>query len=141
MYKDVLLAVDLGQESSWTKSLPLAIDTVGNTGATLHTMTVIPNFGMSIVDQFFPKGFEKEVGQKIMEQLKVWVKENVPGDIKVRHIVGDGTVYEEILDIAKKINADLIIISSHRPELKDYLLGPNAARVVRHAGCSVLVVR
>ncbi len=32
-------------------------------------------------------------------------------------------------------------IGSHRPELKDYLLGPNAARVVRHANCSVLVVR
>jgi nucleotide-binding universal stress UspA family protein len=35
----------------------------------------------------------------------------------------------------------MIVMASHRPELKDYLLGPNAARVVRHAECSVLVVR
>jgi nucleotide-binding universal stress UspA family protein len=35
----------------------------------------------------------------------------------------------------------VIVLASHRPELKDYLLGPNAARVVRHAKCSVLVVR
>ncbi|MCK5168128.1 MAG: universal stress protein, partial [Rhodospirillaceae bacterium] len=26
-------------------------------------------------------------------------------------------------------------------DLKDFLLGPNAARIVRHADCSVLVVR
>ena len=46
-----------------------------------------------------------------------------------------------ILDLAEKIGADLIVMASHRPELKDYLLGPNAARVVRHAECSVMVVR
>lgn len=32
-------------------------------------------------------------------------------------------------------------MAAHRPALKDYLLGPNAARVVRHSNCSVLVVR
>ena len=37
--------------------------------------------------------------------------------------------------------ATLIVIGAHRPDLKDYLLGPHAARVVRHAECSVLVVR
>ena len=50
-------------------------------------------------------------------------------------------VYEAILNIARKTGADLIVVAAHRPELKDYLLGPNAARVVRHANCSVLVVR
>lgn len=64
-----------------------------------------------------------------------------PGLPHVRHVVGRGTVYEEILRIAGEIGSDLIVIGSHRPELKDYLLGPNAARVVRHADCSVLVVR
>ena len=43
--------------------------------------------------------------------------------------------------MADETNADLIVMASHRPELKDFLLGPNAARVVRHANCSVLVVR
>jgi nucleotide-binding universal stress UspA family protein len=32
-------------------------------------------------------------------------------------------------------------MGSHRPELSDYLLGPNAGKVVRHAKCSVMVVR
>ncbi len=52
-----------------------------------------------------------------------------------------GTIYQEILSAARKIEVDLIVMASHRPALEDYLLGPNAARVVRHADCSVLVVR
>ena len=46
-----------------------------------------------------------------------------------------------ILEYAKKIEADLIVIASHRPDLLDYFLGSTAARVVRHAECAVLVDR
>ena len=56
-------------------------------------------------------------------------------------MIAEGTIYERIIHCAEKTSADLIIMGAHRPELKDYLLGPNAARVVRHAECSVLVVR
>jgi nucleotide-binding universal stress UspA family protein len=43
--------------------------------------------------------------------------------------------------VAEEKGADLIIIASHRPGLKDYFLGSTAAKVVRHAKCSVLVIR
>ena len=52
-----------------------------------------------------------------------------------------GDVYQEILAHANKIGADLIIVASHKPNVSDYLLGTTAARVVRHAACSVFVVR
>ncbi|MDH5771620.1 MAG: universal stress protein [Rhodospirillaceae bacterium] len=141
MFKDVLLAVDLNDESSWNKALPVALDFINASGGTLHVMTVVPNFGMSIVGQFFPKGYEKEVGEKVLVALKEFVKANVPDNIKTQRIVGEGTVYEVILNMAEKINADMIVVSSGRDDLKDFLLGPNAARVVRHANCSVTVVR
>ncbi len=141
MFKHVLLSVDLEQESSWTKALPVAVDLCKSFGATLHVLTVIPNFGMSIVGQYFPKNYEKEVGEKVLARLKDFVAEKIPGDLSVQHIVGQGTVYEVILDMAETVNADLIVMASHRPELQDFLLGPNASRVVRHAKCSVMVVR
>ena len=59
----------------------------------------------------------------------------------VRRIISVGNVYEEVLKTARINEADLIVIGAHRPDLKDFLLGPNAARVVRHANCSVYVVR
>ena len=46
-----------------------------------------------------------------------------------------------IVDVAKDIHADCIVIGSHKPGLIDYLLGSTAARVVRHAPCAVHVLR
>ena len=60
---------------------------------------------------------------------------------KSQAIVASGTVYEEILRVAAETKCDVIVMASHRPGLQDYLIGPNASRVVRHAHCSVLVVR
>jgi nucleotide-binding universal stress UspA family protein len=141
MYKTILLPVDLNDETSWKKAMPSAITMCRQYGASLHVLTVVPDFGMAIVGQYFPEDYEKKVSQKVLEQLHAFVKEHVPDDIRVQHIVGEGTIYEVILNIAEEIAADLIVIASHRPKVQDYLLGPNAARVVRHARCSVLVVR
>ena len=141
MYKHILLPIDLGDEESWQKSLRTAIELCRCGDASLHVLTVVPDFGMSIVGQYFPEGYEKEVAAKVLDQLKVFVKENVPDGIPVQHIVGEGTVYEVILEMVDKTKADLVVIGAQRAALKDYLLGPNAARVVRHADISVLVVR
>ena len=56
-------------------------------------------------------------------------------------IVRTGHSYNTILEVAKENRAELIIIASHRPGLQDYFLGSTAAKVVRHATCSVLVMR
>ncbi len=53
----------------------------------------------------------------------------------------DRVVYQKILAHANKIGADLIVVASHKPYVGDYLLGTTAARIVRHASCSALVVR
>ena len=141
MFNTVLLTVDLDQESSWKKALPTALEMCRASGGSLHVLTVVPNFGMSIVSQFFPEGFEEKMAKKVLQKLHEFVDAHVPKDMKVQHIVGEGSVYEVILSIAEKINADVVVLASHSPDLKDYLLGPNAAKVVRHANCSVMVVR
>lgn len=141
MYKDILVAIDLDDPSDLRSTLKAAVELNGFSGGTLHVMTVLPSFGMSMVGQFFPKGYEKEMAGKLLERLRHDVRPHVPDGMKVQHIVGEGNVYETVLRMAAKTRADLIVIGAHRPELKDYLLGPNAARVVRHADVSVLVVR
>ena len=60
---------------------------------------------------------------------------------KVHRIVGQGSIHREIIAAAEKADADLIVMASHKPTARDYLLGANAAHVVRHAACSVMVVR
>lgn len=141
MYKDILLAVDLAHEDSWKKALPVTVEYARAFGSTLHVMTVLPDFGMSIVGNFFPAGYERKALEEARQRLHAFTQAHVPDGIPVQHIVGHGSAYEEILRVAEELAPDLIVMGSHRPEMKDYLLGPNAARVVRHANCSVLVVR
>ncbi|MSP21072.1 MAG: universal stress protein, partial [Alphaproteobacteria bacterium] len=52
-----------------------------------------------------------------------------------------GSITHEIIGAAKARGADLIVMTSRRPEMRDYPIGANAAQVVRHAPCSVLVLR
>ena len=141
MFQKVLLAVDLNEESSWRRALPAALAQCRATGASLHIVAVVPDFGMSIVAQHFPKDFEGKALKTARQALEALIAREVPADIPAQAIVAHGTIYREVLRSAKKIGADLIVMASHRPELKDYLLGPNTARVVRHFERSVLVVR
>lgn len=141
MYSTVLLPIDLNEESSWQKALPAALEMCRAQGAKLHVMTVVPDFGMAIVGSFFPQGYEKQALAEADKALHEFVAANAPGDVDVTCDIGHGAVYEEIIATAERVGADLIVMAAHRPGRADYLLGPNAARVVRHAACSVLVVR
>jgi nucleotide-binding universal stress UspA family protein len=141
MYRNILVPVDLSDKHSWRKALPTAISLCETFQGKLHLMTVVPEFGLPMVGQFFPEGYEAKLRQHAAKQLRDFAAQQVPGEIECRRIVAEGKVYQEIMKAADAIKADLIVMGSHRPELSDYLLGPNAARVVRHAKCSVMVVR
>jgi len=141
MFKDILVPVDLNSEHSWQTALPIAVHMCQSMGARLHVMTVMPDFGLSMVGQYFPEGYEDKVLEAANTNLHALAKEQVPEGIEVQHIIADGTIYHEIVRVSKEIDADLIIMHSHHPVLSDYLLGPNAEKVTRHADCSVMIVR
>lgn len=141
MFTSILLPVDLAAEASWKKPLALAAELAGRGGATIHAMTVVPDFGMSIVGSYFGEDFEHKALADAAERLKAWADEHVPAGVTAQTHVAHGRIYDEILRAAEKLGCDAIVLGAHRPDFGDYLLGPNAARVVRHARQSVLVVR
>jgi len=140
MFKSILLPIDLAAEASWKKPLELAVELARN-GGVLHVMSVLPDFGMPVVGSYFDKDFEGAALMDMSAQIKSWVSRNVPEGVKAEAHVAHGSIYHEIMRLADKLGCDAIVLAAHRPELRDYLLGPNAARVVRHARQSVLVVR
>jgi nucleotide-binding universal stress UspA family protein len=141
MYKNILLTVDLSDDASWSKAAPTAVEMCQAFGAELHLLTVIPDMGTPLVEEYFPENFEAEVAKGAAAKIADFANGQFPSDLKPNVHIGSGSIYKEILRVSKEINADVIVMASHRPELSDYLLGPNAARVVRHANCSVMVVR
>jgi len=141
MFNNVLCAIKLDVEHSWKKALPCAIELLrGNTG-NLHLLTVVPEFGLSVISQYFPENFEEETLNATKDAMREFIDKNVPKDVPSRAIVAQGKAYEQVLRIAEQIDADAIVMAAGNPSLAQYLLGPNASRVVRHATCSVLVVR
>ncbi len=140
MYRNILLPIDLHEESSWRMALPTAIQYCRSAEPRLHVLNVVPNLAIG-VSAYLPEDAGEKMTESASAALVAFVAENFPDTIDAHCLVGQGSVYQAILEIAKTVDADLIIMASHRPALSDYLLGPNAARVVRHASCSVLVVR
>lgn len=142
MYRDILLPVDLSQEGSWHKALEVSVEYCRAFGARLHVVSVLADYKTPMLGSYFPEGFEQKHREEVDKLMHQFVTEHVPEDIKVQVIVAEGpSVYKEIVHSADQIDADLIVMGTHQREFKDYLLGPNAERVVRHARQSVLVVR
>ena len=141
MYKSVLVAIDLNDAVGSTRLAEVAIRLAKDNGAGLHFIHVIPDFGMSIVGSYFTAEQTKRMVVAERSKFEDWAKAEVPEGVEFDLTVLKGHVYNNILKTADKIGADLIVVGSHRPELEDYLLGPNSARVVRHAKQSVFVVR
>ena len=141
MFKTILIAIDLTADSSWRKALPMAVEQSRAFGARLHILNVVPDVGDLMVSQYFPSGYEQKMIAEADKELAAFAKDHVPAGIDAVTEVAHGTIYEEIIQAAERIDADLIVMASHRPELRDYLLGPKAARVVRHCSRTVLIVR
>ena len=135
----ILVPVDLGEESSWTETLPTAVDQAQHAGGELHIVTVVPDEPPQLA--WLPDDYSAKMISYANEQLAKLIETNVPEQPGAQLHVRQGAIYSEIVKLAKDIDIDLIVMMSHRPELKDFLLGPNAARVLRHAECPVLVIR
>lgn len=140
-YNNVVIPIDLAHASSWRSALPIAIDHARQNGATLHVVTVVPNADIPAIAVHLPKGIDSHIRSAGLDALNALVQEQIPNDVLVNKRVGQGRIYKEVLRMAKAVDADLIVMASHRPELTDYLIGANASHVMRHAECSVLVVR
>ena len=141
MAKHVLLPVDPDSPESWNKALPEAVAQAERRGATLHIMTVVPNFGSSIVASYFPKDFEERSLKHAEEELQTLIKDQVPATLPHQLIVAHGRIHQEIVRVAREIGAELIVMASHKPAWSDNFLAPNAAQVLQHTPVSVMVVR
>jgi nucleotide-binding universal stress UspA family protein len=141
MFERILVPVDLGEPEIAARSLAVAEELAVKHDARLDVLTVVPTYSMSIVGAAFPKDFEETTLEAARSALKTMLDARPASQVTIKGHVAHGTIYDEIMKAADALGADLIVMASHRPALKDYLLGPNAARVVRHARQSVFVLR
>ncbi len=142
MYKNILLAVDLNHDSSWQASLPTAMEMARGGGGTLHLLAVAPDFGMAMVSGFFSKDFERDALQQLHGELQKFAETHVDKDLPNEIHIAQGAIATEIIRVAEEQGVDPIVMASHPPdEVREFLVGSNADRLVCHSPISVLVVR
>ena len=140
MFKKILAPIDVTHPESSKLALDAAAKLADSSGAKLTLLNVVADVPNLVAVQL-PDNFAEKAEAAAREQLSSIAKSCGLSDGAYETAVGSGAPYHEIIAQARKMGADLIVMASHRPELADYLLGTVAARVVRHANCSVLVVR
>ena len=139
MIKTILVPIDVAQIEAGATALELARDlakTHGGKFILLNVLEPVPGY----VAAQIPAGIHEAALSDGAARLNEIVSEHgLPDTTEI--VVREGRPSTEILEYAKTTGADLIVIASHDPGLSDYFLGSVAARVVRHAHCSVLVAR
>ena len=137
MFRKVLVAVDVSVVDHPPLGLNQAIELVAASQGELRLVNVQSILPASFME-YVPADFDEEQENKAKAALDAIVASlKAPATRVVRM----GGIYHELLKEAAEWGADLIVVGSHRPVMSDYLLGSNAKTIVRHAQCSVLVVR
>lgn len=135
MYQNVLVPVafDTGRDTKRSIEIAEAIADEGAQITALHVVEEVPSY----VAQYLPEG-QMEANIKEIEDI---LSKELAGHDRIKVKVIEGHAGHSIVDYATDNKVDCIVIASHRPGFQDYFLGSTAARVVRHAPCSVHVVR
>jgi universal stress protein F len=140
LFKSILVPVDIAQRSSWQFALPEAIEQARAGGASIAVVTVIRELRAMFEAVYFPIQLERMMADARIK-LAAAVQEFPAPDLKITQETRVGSIGPEILAASRQYKTDLILMASHRPAMRDYLIGPNAAYVAQHAECSVLVLR
>lgn len=138
--RKILVPIDLEHGARVDEALRIAADFATGGDTEVEFLTVIEAAPV-IVSQFLPESYETMASTTAEQGLAALVAGMGAAAGRAKAAVRFGGAYQEMLAHAEKIGADLIVIGSHKPNVADYLLGSTASRVVRHARCSVYVVR
>jgi nucleotide-binding universal stress UspA family protein len=135
MYHNILVPIAFDDDNKVGAALAAAraLAAPQATVTLLHVLEHVPAYAIHYV----PDDLLRATREGLQAEL-TRLAEGLPGG---RAQLVEGHAGRTILDQADRIEADCIVIASHRPGMQDYLLGSTAAQVVRHAGCAVMVVR
>ena len=140
MFKRILVPVDLTEPEFAKPAIDTAVEMARASGGIVRVVNVLPMTPVMLVE-YVPADFEAQQRSAAEEAIAIVAKEiGLPAG-RISTAVRQGNIDREILDEAKTMHADLIVMSSHRTGVRTYFLGSNTGHVVRYAACSVLVVR
>ena len=140
MFKSILVPLDLADTDLARPAIETAATLAKAWNGSVRLLNVLPMTPVMLAE-YVPADFDTQQRQTSEEALAIVARESGIEPSRISYAVRQGGIYHEVLEEAADMNADLIVMTSHRPAMRTYFLGSNAGHVVRYAKCSVLVVR
>jgi universal stress protein F len=140
MFKKILAPIDLTEPELTKAGIDEAVALAKSNNADLRIINVQTLVPVAFID-YVPPNFDVRLREETEKDLAETMKKLDYPPHRLSTAVRFGSIYAEVLSEAEQWGADLIVIGSHRPTMATYLIGSNAKTIVRHAKCSVLVVR
>ena len=140
MFTKILAPIDLAEDQMTKYSVSYAEAMARAFDADLRLVNVQTLIPIAFLD-YTPQDFAETTRRNLEAQLAaIAAGVDRPADrISTRLLFGP--VYQRVLEEADDWGGDVILLCSHRPERQRFLIGSNASAIVRHANCSVLVLR
>jgi len=135
MYQHILIPVlfDAGHDNQASYSVAMALADEGADLTVFHVLEEIPTYVTAEIPNEVLATTRHQVEKSLVQSARA-----LPGSVpKLKY----GHPGRTIVDYASADNIDCIVLASHRPGIEDFFLGSTASRVVRHAKCSVHVIR
>ena len=140
MYNKILVPVDLADTDLAKPAIDTAVEMARSSNGSVRLVNVLAMTPVMLAE-YVPPDFDVQQRKSAEEALTIIARECGLDGGRVSSTVRQGGIYHEVIEEAKAMPADLIVMTSHRPAMRTYFLGSNAGHVVRYAKCSVLVVR
>ncbi|MBA3011550.1 MAG: universal stress protein [Proteobacteria bacterium] len=141
MFHKILVPVDIDYPNTSKAVYNSAAELASFSGAQVRIVSVMPGFSMPIVASFFTEEMKTEAKNRFKEALEIFIGENCK-NTTVTYKVLVGKHYEEILKMADKWGADLIVVyHNHRRSINEAFSQDCAQKIVKNANCSVLRLR
>lgn len=139
MFKKVLVPIDVSHKERNDTLIQRSKELADANGGSLTLLNVVQDVPGYIAAEL-PAGVHERVLDNTRAELKrLAAKHGLPTDTEIN--ITHGHPAQQILEACSKGKADVVVVASHQPGLADYLLGSVAGKVVRHASCSVVVLR
>ena len=140
MFKKILVPIDIDRPNAAKAVYDCAAEIGKQSGAEIKLISVMPGFGMPIVASYVSDAIRKEALVHYKETFETFITENCAES--VTHHVRTGKNWREIIKMAEKWEADLIVVYHNRKQEINEVFSHTCARHIYHrATCSVLRLR
>ena len=147
-FKKILCPIDFSEYAN--EALKFAVLLAEKNRSSLHLIHILPKINYydwnmngvyPLISEELLDNEKRETENKLIDLVKKLKAQNPKIDISYE-MIDTNTIADNIVNIAKKTNTDLIIMGSHgRKGIDRILMGSVAESVLRNAECNVMIYK